>query len=188
MKLNIIALTSLLALVVAEDASSTTTAAATATTSLSPEASCAANCGAADRCCRALCFRVPCPSEQQANDTVSCVAACPQGNGSPADTEAYAQCQASCYSTHYFPATATLAESSSSTSSGSSSATTTGSSDNSDSELIQLDSSSSNSSSSGTATGSGSSATHTGAASITALKFSVSALGLGGFFLAAWAL
>ncbi|KKK17837.1 hypothetical protein ARAM_004592 [Aspergillus rambellii] len=183
MKLNIIALTSLLALVVAEDASSTTTAAATATTSLSPEASCAANCGAADRCCRALCFRVPCPSEQQANDTVSCVAACPQGNGSPADTEAYAQCQASCYSTHYFPATATLAESSSSTSSGSSSATTTGSSDNSDS-----DSSSSNSSSSGTATGSGSSATHTGAASITALKFSVSALGLGGFFLAAWAL
>jgi hypothetical protein len=41
-----------------------------------------------------------------ANDTTSCVAACPQGNGSPQDTDRYASCEQSCYRSDFFPATA----------------------------------------------------------------------------------
>lgn len=55
-------------------------------------------------CCIAKCYKVPCPSDSQANDTNSCVAACPQGTGSPADTKKYADCEQSCYSSHFFPA------------------------------------------------------------------------------------
>jgi hypothetical protein len=59
-----------------------------------------------DVCCRAQCYHVPCPDASMANDTTSCVAACPQGNGSAKDTDAYASCEQSCYSSHFFPATA----------------------------------------------------------------------------------
>ena len=72
---------------------------------------------------------MPCPSESQANDTNSCVAACPQGTGSPSDTQKYADCEQKCFSSHFFPANgaaATKASSKTSTASGSS-ATETGS-------------------------------------------------------------
>lgn len=59
---------------------------------------------AKDLCCIAKCYKVPCPSESQANDTNSCVAACPQGTGTPADTEKYTNCQQNCFSSHFFPA------------------------------------------------------------------------------------
>lgn len=74
-------------------------------------------------------MNVPCPSDQQANDTNACVAKCDQGDGSEADTQAYADCQARCITTTFFPGTASATDSASSTSSGDSSATTTGSSD-----------------------------------------------------------
>lgn len=42
------------------------------------------------------------------NKTTKCAADCEQGDGSPADTEAYARCQASCISSFFFTGTATL--------------------------------------------------------------------------------
>ncbi|XRM39824.1 hypothetical protein ABZX51_003160 [Aspergillus tubingensis] len=125
MKFNsAIALSSLLALAVAQDSSSTTSA-ATTTASLSPQASCATKCSASDICCIASCYSVPCPDNAQANDTTSCVAACPQGSGSPSDQKSYASCQSSCYSSYFLPATATGASGSSATTAGSNDASTT---------------------------------------------------------------
>ena len=60
-----------------------------------------------------------------ANDTTSCVAACPQGSGSPSDQRSYASCQSSCYSSYFFPASATGASGSSATTAGSNDASTT---------------------------------------------------------------
>lgn len=58
-----------------------------------------------DVCCIAQCYHVPCPNENQANDTNSCVAACPQGNGSPAETQKYADCEQRCYNSHFLATT-----------------------------------------------------------------------------------
>ncbi|GIK02183.1 hypothetical protein Aspvir_006228 [Aspergillus viridinutans] len=170
---NIIAVSSLLVLATAQ---STTTSASSTTASLSPEASCAAKCSSSDICCIAGCFHVPCPSDQQANDTVSCVAACPQGSGTPSDTDKYASCQSSCYSSHFFPATMTNAGSTG-TGVSSNTATTTGSSG----------SKSTSGSSTATSSGSTSSSTHN-AAAVNQLQLGVSAAGLLGFVFAAWAL
>ena len=119
MKINgLFALSSLLVLAAAQETGSPTT------TSLSAEASCAENCkkdpylpdwitsltlpgGTNDRCCVAGCYKVPCPSEDQANDTNDCVAQCPQGTGTPEDTQAYISCQNACFTSHFFPATMT---------------------------------------------------------------------------------
>lgn len=74
----------------------------------------------------AACYHVPCPSESQANDTNRCVAACPQGNGSAADSKKYADCEQACYSSHFFPADNGAAATE--TSSGSSATVATGAS------------------------------------------------------------
>ncbi|OOF97360.1 hypothetical protein ASPCADRAFT_129047 [Aspergillus carbonarius ITEM 5010] len=140
MKFNsALALSSLLALAVAQDASSTSSS-ATTTASLSPQASCATKCADTDICCIAQCYEVPCPNNAQANDTTSCVAACPQGSGSPSDQKSYASCQSSCYSSYFFPASATGASGSSATTAGSNDASTTnsGSSSSSTGSRLQL--------------------------------------------------
>ena len=144
MKLSVFALSGLLALAVAQngdDNSSSTTSTSTKTATLSPQASCAAkNCEPSDVCCLARCFEVPCPSEAMANDTTECAANCKQGDGSPKDTEEYARCQQSCFSSLFFPATATQDSSDNGptgtrTSGSGSDATETGGSDsNSDSD------------------------------------------------------
>ncbi|KAJ5807906.1 hypothetical protein N7474_009175 [Penicillium riverlandense] len=99
MKFNVLALSALLALAVAQD----TTTAHHAATTADAQDRCVGD--ANDVCCRARCYKVPCPSDSQANDTNSCVAACPQGNGSAADTQRYSDCEQNCYSSHFFPAT-----------------------------------------------------------------------------------
>ena len=38
-----------------------------------------------------------------ANDTTKCVAECDQGDGSPADTKAFAECVNGCIGTHFMP-------------------------------------------------------------------------------------
>ena len=38
-----------------------------------------------------------------ANDTTKCVAECDQGDGSPADTKAFAECMDGCIDTHFMP-------------------------------------------------------------------------------------
>ncbi|OJI96310.1 hypothetical protein ASPVEDRAFT_231478 [Aspergillus versicolor CBS 583.65] len=129
MKFTLVALTSLLALAAAQDSSSSTSDAPATTHSPTPQETCLLACDEKDACCRAKCMNVPCPSDQQANDTNSCVSKCDQGDGSEADAKAYAECQAKCITTTFFPASASATDSASSTSSGESSATTTGSSD-----------------------------------------------------------
>ncbi|PLB45171.1 hypothetical protein P170DRAFT_274320 [Aspergillus steynii IBT 23096] len=190
MKLNLIALTALLGLAVAQ--SSTSTGEASATTSLSPEASCAKKCSDNDLCCVASCYKVPCPSDSQANDTVSCVAACPQGTGSPSDTDRYAKCQSSCYSSHFFPATKLSDSGSSAThASSNSDSKTTGTSDDDSSSATGSSTghhsgSGSSASASATGTSSGSEASET--ANAAALKLGVSTAGVIGLVLGALAL
>ncbi|KAJ5697164.1 hypothetical protein N7488_010848 [Penicillium malachiteum] len=101
MKFMLVVFFALLALVAAEN----TTAEAPATTVvISAEAQCAKNCNNKDVCCIAKCYHVPCPSDSQATDTNKCVAACPQGTGTPADTKKFEDCEQSCYASHFFPA------------------------------------------------------------------------------------
>ncbi|OGM45559.1 hypothetical protein ABOM_006480 [Aspergillus bombycis] len=200
MKLNLIALASLVALTAAQSTDSTsepatgTTAAPTTTVSLSPQQSCAKKCDATDLCCIAGCFQVPCPNDSQANDTNTCVAACPQGSGTPADTDRYAACQSSCYSSHFFPITATGNSGASKTSASDSDATTTGtgkdssSTGSSGSSGSGSGSSGSGSTGTGTSTGSAASGTETNAASVAKLQLGVSAAGIAGVALGIWAL
>ncbi|KAL2863944.1 uncharacterized protein BJX67DRAFT_233892 [Aspergillus lucknowensis] len=133
MKFTLVALSSVLALVAAQESSSTTSGAPATTTSMTAAESCVLRCNDDDRCCKAQCLGVPCPSDEMANDTNDCVANCDQGDGSEADTQAYAQCQARCYTTHYFPATVTVSNGASSTGTDST-ATSTGDSSDSNSD------------------------------------------------------
>ncbi|KAE8371304.1 hypothetical protein BDV26DRAFT_276376 [Aspergillus bertholletiae] len=201
MKLNLIALASLVAMTAAQSSSESateTTVAPTATYSLSPQQSCAKKCDSKDLCCIAGCFEVPCPNDSQANDTNSCVAACPQGSGTPADTDRYAACQSSCYSSHFFPITGTANSGASKTSVSNSDATTTGSGkDSSSTGSSGSSNSNSNSDSSdskkatGTSTGSGAAASSTettNAASVPQIQLGVSAAGIAGLALGIWAL
>ncbi|CAI7651397.1 unnamed protein product [Penicillium bialowiezense] len=140
MKFTFVALSALLAIAAAD----TTTADASVTTS-TPETECAKQCDPRDICCTAKCYKVPCPSDNQADDTNSCVSACPQGTGTPADIQRYSDCEQSCLSSHFWGgghgATATQpTTSSTSTGTSGTTATQTGSSSSS------TDSSNSNSS------------------------------------------
>ncbi|KAL4982814.1 hypothetical protein BDW68DRAFT_170084 [Aspergillus falconensis] len=198
MKLSLIALSSVLALVAAQDSSSssetsTETSTAPATThSLTAAERCALNCSDDDLCCVAACYSVPCPSDQQANNTNTCVSQCDQGDGSEEDTQAYAECQARCISSTYFPGTVTVTSAPTSSSTGSNTATTTSSGDDADStdDSNSDDSNSDDSSAtstngdSATATGSGNEPSDTNAAT----RLGVSAAGLAGLLVAAWAL
>ncbi|RAL12108.1 uncharacterized protein BO97DRAFT_405817 [Aspergillus homomorphus CBS 101889] len=194
MKFNsALALSPLLVLAVAQDSStaSSTASAATTTASLSPQAKCAESCASTDICCIAKCYNVPCPNDSQANDTTSCVAACPQGNGSTSETDAYASCQSRCVSSYFWSSATASAGSSASTASSNDGTTTTGSGSSSSSTGSSKSGSSKSGSSdsTSTATSSGAKSSETSnSAAITQLKMGVSTVGLLGFVLAAWAL
>ncbi|KAL2000507.1 hypothetical protein VTN02DRAFT_2975 [Thermoascus thermophilus] len=184
MKYSLVAISALAALAVAADS----TTAAPAETSLSPEARCAAKCSASDVCCLAQCFKVPCPNDSMANENTKCAAACPQGSGTPSDTEAYAKCQQSCISSHFFPATgnqpvATAAPGNTESATGTVAGASATATSDSDSSFSASGSSKAASSASRTSSGSGA-ATSTGAAS----QLGVSAAGIFGLILAAFAL
>ncbi|OGE55649.1 hypothetical protein PENARI_c004G08722 [Penicillium arizonense] len=183
MKFNVLALSALLAFAAAE----TTTADASTTTS-NPSVECAKQCEPTDTCCIAKCWNVPCPSDNQANDTNSCVAACPQGTGSPADAQKYASCEQSCYSSHFWGGHGPTATQSTSTSTATDATATETSSDASTTDSSKNngnDSSSTNDSSDGTATSSSGFSTETTNA---AVKVGASAAGLFGLVAAAFAL
>ncbi|KXG54507.1 uncharacterized protein PGRI_076510 [Penicillium griseofulvum] len=197
MKFSILALSAVVACATAAD----TTTANASTVTLTPEAQCAKSCEATDICCTAKCYKVPCPSDNQANDTNECVAACPQGNGSPADTQKYADCEQSCYRSHFWGgngngATATH---SSATSTGTGSTATQTSSDSSSTDSKSSDSNDSNDSndskdnngnddsSSATATSSSGESKETSNAGAN-VKVGASAAGLFGLVVAAFAL
>ncbi|CAG8093476.1 unnamed protein product [Penicillium olsonii] len=189
MKFTFVALSALLALAVAD----TTTAEASVTTS-TPETECAKQCDPKDICCTAKCYKVPCPSDNQADDTNNCVSACPQGTGSPSDIQKYSECEQSCYSSHFWGghgATATQ-PSTTSTSTGTSgtTATQTGSSSSSTSSS---DSNSSNNDSDDSDSSDGSSTSTSTFAQQTdnagaRVKLGASAAGMFGLVAAAFAL
>ncbi|KAI1197515.1 hypothetical protein F5X97DRAFT_176553 [Nemania serpens] len=60
-----------------------------------------------DTKCRANCIAVPSPDDDSVNATTSCVAACPQGNGTAEDNDAYAKCVDGCIGQYYYTTTGT---------------------------------------------------------------------------------
>lgn len=80
-----------------------------ATVSLTPEqsssAACLEACGpGGDVACTSKCIAVPNPNDSQVNQTTDCVAKCPQGDGSEAETNEFARCSQECISKYYFSA------------------------------------------------------------------------------------
>ncbi|KAJ5170911.1 uncharacterized protein N7500_003694 [Penicillium coprophilum] len=192
MKFSILALSALMAFAAAAD----TTTANPSTITTTPEAECAKSCDATDICCTAKCYKVPCPSDDQANDTNACVSSCPQGTGSPADAQKYADCEQSCYSSHFWGGngSGTTATHSSATSTGTGNTATQTSSDSSNSDSKSSGNNDSNdnngnddSSSSGTATSSSGFSQQTTNAAPN-FKLGASAAGLFGLIIAAFAL
>lgn len=59
-------------------------------------------CKPGDVNCTSRCITVPNPNESQVNATNTCVAACPQGNGSPADIQNYSSCVQACIGANYY--------------------------------------------------------------------------------------
>ncbi|KAJ9489251.1 hypothetical protein VN97_g4060 [Penicillium thymicola] len=97
MKFSILALSALLAFAAAAD----TTTVNPSTITSTPEIDSTLG-EVTDICCTAKCYHVPCPSDNQVNDTNNCVSACPQGTGSPADIQKYTECEQSCYNSHFW--------------------------------------------------------------------------------------
>ncbi|KAK5628124.1 hypothetical protein RRF57_003839 [Xylaria bambusicola] len=99
----------------AQSSTATGTAVASSTASIDPAQSsiaaqiqaCLANCDESDTKCRANCIAVPSPDAQNVNATTSCVAACPQGNGTMADNDAYSDCVQGCIGEFYYTTTGT---------------------------------------------------------------------------------
>jgi cobalamin biosynthesis Mg chelatase CobN len=90
-------------------ASTTTKETPSAVVSLTPEqssqAACLEACGpGGDVACTSKCIAVPNPNDSQVNQTTDCVAKCPQGDGSEAQTNEYARCTQQCISQYYFSA------------------------------------------------------------------------------------
>ncbi|CAI7595004.1 unnamed protein product [Penicillium glandicola] len=194
MKFSILALSALLAFAAAAD----TTTVNPSTITTTPEAECAKSCEARDICCTAKCYNVPCPSENQANDTNDCVSACPQGTGSPADAQKYADCEQSCLNSHFWGGSGATATHSSTTSttgtastatqtSSDSSSTDASSSGTSDSSDNTSDNTSDDSSSSSTTTSSSGFSQQTTNAGAN-VKLGASAAGLLGLVVVAFAL
>jgi hypothetical protein len=93
-------------LAAAESSGSATVAAPASSVSLDPaqqsQYACIKACAAGDVNCQAHCIAVPSPNQSQVNATTQCVAKCPQGDGSPAQTNAYKVCIDGCINQHYF--------------------------------------------------------------------------------------
>ncbi|KAI0838981.1 hypothetical protein F5Y06DRAFT_36681 [Hypoxylon sp. FL0890] len=78
-------------------------------------------CAADDVDCQAKCIAVPSPDTANVNKTTECVAACPQGNGTAADNQNYANCVDGCIAQYYYTTTGTPNLATSSGASGSAS-------------------------------------------------------------------
>ncbi|CAM1506948.1 Fc.00g065890.m01.CDS01 [Cosmosporella sp. VM-42] len=175
--------------VLASAQSATEKSTATATVGLDPvqssQLACYDACDDGDVECKSHCVAVPAPDDQQVNDTNACVADCPQGDGSEAETNKYSECVQGCIQKHFFAtsggtpqATGSSDDSSNSNASGSivtkvtktgSAADSTGTSDSDSDSDSKSDSDSDSTptgtgSQTGTATGAASTATTTNAA------------------------
>lgn len=94
------------AVLAAAQSADTTTAAPPTSVALTPvqssQAACLKACKDGDVDCQSHCITVPAPNDAQANATTECVAKCPQGKGTEADTNKYATCVQGCIETHYY--------------------------------------------------------------------------------------
>ncbi|KAL7946352.1 hypothetical protein V8C42DRAFT_320340 [Trichoderma barbatum] len=94
------------ALAAAAESGTRTAAAPASSVSLDPaqqsQINCLKACDAGDVNCQAHCIGVPSPDQSQVNATTACVAKCPQGNGSAAQTQVYKLCIDKCVNEHYF--------------------------------------------------------------------------------------
>ncbi|KAL1872108.1 hypothetical protein Daus18300_004477 [Diaporthe australafricana] len=178
----------------AQDTTGTSSAAATAASTDAAQASslaCLDACDAGDVTCQAKCISVPNPDASQVNATTECVANCDQGDGSQAETDAYASCVQTCISDNYFTSGGTPAATGGSGSSGSTasgaSATATGTDSSDSSSSSGSGSSSSGSSSTSTSSSSSESASASGSAA-DSIKVGMTGLGLLGFIAAAVAM
>lgn len=87
--------------------STTTTSSVVATDSAQAAAlECLNKCEAGDVDCQAHCITVPSPDASAVNATTECSANCVQGDGSEAETAAYASCLQDCVEKYYFSGTA----------------------------------------------------------------------------------
>ncbi|KAL7961565.1 hypothetical protein V8C34DRAFT_272941 [Trichoderma compactum] len=93
-------------LAAAAESGSPTSAAPASSVSLDPaqqsQYNCLHACKVGDVNCQAHCIAVPSPDQSQVNATTACVAKCPQGDGSPSQTNTYKLCVNKCISDHYF--------------------------------------------------------------------------------------
>ncbi|KAF7558325.1 hypothetical protein G7046_g5829 [Stylonectria norvegica] len=87
------------ALAVLASAASTTVG---LTPAQSSAAACIDKCDVGDVDCQSHCVAVPSPSDDQANDTTKCAAACDQGDGSAEATQKYSTCVQDCITKNYF--------------------------------------------------------------------------------------
>ena len=85
-----------------QEASTTEAPAATTSAAMTPTETCLAACSLGDVSCQAVCLGVPNPDESMVNQTTQCSEKCDQGNGSPADTQAYGDCLAACRTSYFF--------------------------------------------------------------------------------------
>ncbi|EHK24761.1 uncharacterized protein TRIVIDRAFT_110725 [Trichoderma virens Gv29-8] len=94
------------ALAAAAESGSATSAAPASSVSLDPaqqsQYACIHACDAGDVNCQAHCIAVPSPDQSQVNATTACVAKCPQGDGTPAQTNTYKLCIDKCIQDHYY--------------------------------------------------------------------------------------
>ncbi|KAI9894951.1 MAG: hypothetical protein M1814_000172 [Vezdaea aestivalis] len=164
-------------------ASSQTTMATMTTAALTPQQTCLANCPISDVNCKAACISVPSPNEAMANRTTECAAKCPQGDGSPAATEKFAQCVQGCISSYFYSSSGAAGAA---TGTAGASATGSAASRASGAAATGTAASVSGSSQTGTATGAAASASKTGAAS--SVQIGGPVLGLAGLFAMAFAL
>jgi len=65
---------------------------------------CLKACNPGDVYCQAGCEGIPTPDGSAVNATHNCIAACPKGSGSAADSAAFASCEANCVSSLYYTA------------------------------------------------------------------------------------
>lgn len=96
----------LIASAAAETATVTTTSTAPVKTdsSYGPQVdACLKSCADKDVNCKATCLGNPNPTKEQVDQTNKCYAACPQGNGTKEETEAYAKCQHDCTLKYFLP-------------------------------------------------------------------------------------
>ncbi|CEI64150.1 hypothetical protein FVEN_g8996 [Fusarium venenatum] len=92
--------------ILAAGAFATMAAAQSKTVSLDPaqqsQADCLSDCEPGDVKCQSYCITVPSPDEKNIEETTKCVAACPKGKGSEADTEKYTVCMNECIADNYW--------------------------------------------------------------------------------------